>query len=114
MKLIFAFAIFLLAAGCTKIYDGEPGVGGQLPSNFIAVKDSSFFPVILSVVNGSTITFVNNTATDKQIQSTDSVIIPRVTIPAGGFYKFTKDTTASFQYYRVDKPAVVGQINLTQ
>ena len=59
--------------------------------------------MILSVVNGSTITFVNNTTTSKTILSTDSTIIPVTVVPAGGSYLFKKDTTASFQYYQKGK-----------
>ncbi len=114
-KFLFVLLFFTAAfISCDKPYEGSPGVGGGLTSNFIAVKDSGFSPMVLKVVNGSTITFVNNTTSAKTLQSADSIIIPKTTIPAGGSYLFKKDTTASFQYYIVSKPTIQGTINLTQ
>jgi plastocyanin len=112
MNKIYLFLSLILIASCTKIYDGAPGVGSSIPSNFIAVKDSSFTPALLDIVAGSTISFVNNTSSDKVIQSVDSLRIPATTIPAGQSFIFKSNTAGSFEYFRKDKPAVRGIINL--
>ncbi len=109
---IFMILTVVIALSCNKIYDGSPGVGGNIPNSFIAVKDSSFNPVAIEVVAGSSIAFINNTNTAKQIQSDDSARIPLTTIQAGGSFIYRSNTAGSFQYFRKDKPTVRGLITL--
>ena len=106
------FFSLILINGCTNIYDGAPGVGNNLPGNFISVQDSSFTPVLLDVVAGSTISFVNNTSTDKVIQAVDSLRIPATTILAGKSFIYKTNSAGSFEYFRKDKPTIRGTINL--
>lgn len=114
-RLFFAAATLLLTFvffACAKHtnYDAQ---GGELPSNFIAVKDSSFSPATLTVVSGSSITFVNNTATAKSIITTDSVTIKTTTIEPNASFIFKKDTTGTFYYHLTNKPAAGGMFTLT-
>ncbi len=110
---VFILAVIVTSVGCTKIYDGSPGVGGNIPSNFIAVKDSSFNPGILQIAVGSSVTFVNNTNADKIIIGADSNQIPRRTIAAGKFFTFTPANAGNISYQRADKVSVTGNINVT-
>ncbi len=112
-NIAFLILTIIIALSCNKIYDGAPGVGGNIPSSFIAVKDSSVNPAIIEVVAGTTIAFINSTNTAKQIQSDDSTRIPLTTIPAGGSFIFKSNTAGTFQYFRKDKPTVTGLITLT-
>ena len=112
MNKLFALIALLSIISCNKIYDGSPGVGGNIPSSFIAVKDSSFNPAVLDVVAGTTIGFINNTTIDKTIQSADSILIPPTIIPAGKSFIFKSNNAGSFEYFRKDKPAVRGIITL--
>lgn len=112
-KVIHTILILSFFVSCSKTYEGAPGVGGRLPSNFISIKDSAFTPAILTVATGSSITFVNNTVATKTIIGTDSTIIPRTLIEAGGSFLFIKNTSGFFDYHLADKPSVSGTINLT-
>lgn len=111
--IVFLLFTVMIAISCNKIYDGSPGVGGTIPSSFIAVKDSSFNPAIMEAVAGTSIAFINSTNSAKQIQSDDSARIPLTTIPAGGSFIYKSNTAGSFQYFRKDKPTVRGLITLT-
>lgn len=113
--LFFATTIVLLTIvffGCAKHtnYDAR---GGELPGNYIAVKDSSFSPATLSVVSGSSITFVNNTTSAKSIITTDSITIKTTTIEPNASFIFKKDTTGTFYYHLTNKPAAGGMFTLT-
>ncbi|WP_255156863.1 cupredoxin domain-containing protein [Ferruginibacter sp. HRS2-29] len=106
--LYLAFTFFACAKHTN--YDAQ---GGGLPSNYIAVNDSSFSPVTLTVVSGSSITFVNNTTTAKSIITTDSVTIKATTIAPNSSFVFKKDTTGTFYYHLTNKPAAGGMFTLT-
>lgn len=107
--ILFLSLLFFACAKHTN-YDAQ---GGELPSNFIAVKDSSFTPATLTVVSGSSITFVNNTATAKSIITTDSITIKATTIEPNSSFIFKKDTTGTFYYHLTNKPAAGGRFTLT-
>lgn len=98
---------------CAKTYEGSPGVGGALPSNFINIKDSSFTPATLTIAAGSTISFVNNTSLPKSIQGIDSNALPKKTIAAGSSYLFTYSNSGIFKYFLAEKPSITGTINYT-
>ncbi len=108
---IAALGTFLFSS-CSKDVNRD-AKGGDLPTNYIAVKDSSFLPAALSVVSGSSITFVNNTTTAKSIITTDSVTIRSVTIAPNSSYIFKKDTLGVFYYHLTDKLSAAGVFELT-
>lgn len=112
----FTIGIFLFVAGLTLMFasciqSGKPiPVGGQLPTNYIIVKDSSFSPNDLTVVSGSSITFVNNTPGAHTIASQDSHYLKPVKIESGSSYFFKKDTIGTVNYKCMTHPNVTGVI----
>lgn len=97
---------------CTKSSDFEPQ-GGDLPTNYVMVQDSGFSPSVLTVVSGSSVTFVNNTGISHTIRTTDSITIPPVTIPDRSSFRFKKDTFGTFSYYCETHPVATGIIIIT-
>ncbi len=87
--------------------------GGELPTNYIIVKDSTFTPASLTVVSGSSITFVNNTATAHTLVSDDSLPLRPVTIQPGTSYFYKKDTSGTFYYHCVQHPVARGVFIVT-
>jgi len=108
-------------AGCLLLFfftacdnSGMPApAGGDLPTNYIMVKDSRVSPSILTVVSGSSVTFVNNTAITHTIMTDDTSTIKMVSIAPGTSYFFKKDTSGMFPYHCTLHPSAVGVIILT-
>ncbi|RYD93784.1 MAG: hypothetical protein EOP54_18615 [Sphingobacteriales bacterium] len=118
MKITFyAAALFILTAflfsACEKPHVGGNSAGGLLPTNYISIKDSSFSPASLTVVSGSSITFVNTTSVPQRIISSDSLLIRDTTIAANKSYFFKNDTISQVIYHFSNKPAVGGVVNFT-
>lgn len=110
LVLIISFTLI----SCNKDGAGQPeAVGGELPTNFIIINDSSFSPASVRVVNGSSITFVNRTSTAKGLYSSDSVVINKQNILANTSYFFKKDTVGTIFYRMAGKPAASGSITFT-
>ena len=107
--ILFAVSIFY---SCNKNDQPKP-VGGDLPTNFIIISDSSFLPANVSVVNGSSITFVNRTGTAKGIYSSDSMVINKQNILANTSYFFKKDTVGTIFFRLAGKPSARGSIAFT-
>ena len=107
--------LFLSVLSCviisSCIQSGKPlPAGGELPTNYIVIKDSSFSPNDLTVVNGSSITFVNNTSGSHTISSQDSNYLRPVKIESGRSYFYNKDTTGNISYKCMTHPSVAGII----
>jgi plastocyanin len=103
---------------CTKTADDFDAQGGLLPSHYVDIRDSSFSPAILTIANGSSVTFTNRTAVNQTIISEDSSTIVSPDIAAGSFYFVKPDTLAGsldvrIYYHSKAHPAVVGTIILT-
>jgi plastocyanin len=107
---ILSFFITIFISSCATEGMSEP-VGGELPTNYIIVKDSSFSPALLSIASGSSVTFVNNTAIVHTIISDDSTTIGRVVIEPGTSFYFKKDTTATIGYHCMLHPTARGIID---
>ena len=97
---------------CDKNGISEPA-GGDLPTNYIMVKDSSFTPGLLTVVSGSSITFVNNTGIAHTVMTDDSTTIKMVAIAPGTSYFYKKDTSGTFPYHCTLHPVARGTIIIT-
>jgi plastocyanin len=91
----------------------SPAKGGDLPTNYIIVKDSSFSPSTLTVVSGSSITFVNNTAIAHSIATDDGATMPVIVIEPGKSFFFKKDTSGVFPYHCTTHPSAMGTIIIT-
>ena len=108
--LIFTF-IFI---SCNKDGAGQPEpVGGQLPTSYIIISDGAFSPTSVTVVNGSSITFVNRSGTSKGIYSSDSVVINKQNIVDNTSYFFKKDTVGTIVFRMAGKPSASGSITFT-
>ena len=113
--LIYLFSGMLGTTGiisCGKNETSKPA-GGDLPTNYIMVKDSTFTPSVLTVVSGSSITFVNNTGASHTVMSDDSATIKLVTIAPGSYYFYKKDTFGTFPYHCTLHPNARGAIIIT-
>ncbi len=88
--------------------------GGLLPTNYIIIKDNSFYPTDAVAVSGSSFTFVNQSANTKGIYSFDSLIINKQGLLYNASYFFKKDTVGTIYYFMAGKSAVRGSITLTR
>ena len=96
---------------CSKDGAGQPQpFGGDLPTNYIIISDGAFSPNSITVVNGSSITFVNRSGTAKGIYSSDSVVINKQNILDNTSYFFKKDTVGTLIYKMTGKPTASGSI----
>ncbi len=91
--------------------------GGDLPTNYIILKDSAFSPANITAVNGNSFTFVNFSGATAGIYSSDSVLINKQGIAPNTSYFFKKDSAITSAYtinYRLaGKPNVAGSITIT-
>ena len=118
MKKILYFSLFFTAfnvfISCNKDGSGQPEpVGGALPTNYIIVNDSTFSPSSVTVVNGSSITFVNRSGTAIGIYSSDSIVINKQNILMNTSYFFKKDTVDTINFKMAGKPSASGSITFT-
>ena len=115
----FLFSILILSVSinfisCIKDGAGQPQpVGGDLPTNYIIISDGAFSPNNLTVVNGSSITFVNRSGTAKGIYSSDSVVINKQNIADNTSYFFKKDTVGTIIFRMAGKPSASGAVTFT-
>ena len=116
MKIVWRFLIVInlifILLSCSKNGQPEP-VGGELPTNYIIISDGAFSPDKLTVVNGSSVTFVNRSGTAKGIYSLDSIIINKQGIADNTSYFFKKDTVGTIIFRMAGKPSASGYITLT-
>ena len=118
MKNLFIFLAFLTFCSafisCGKDGAGQPiAVGGDLPTNYIIISDGAFSPMSVTVVNGSSITFVNRSGTAKGIYSSDSIAINKQNIADNTSYFYKKDTTGTIIFRMAGKPSASGSITFT-
>ena len=112
-NIIFTFLVLgFFALSCSKNIDYNPQ-GGNLPTNYIVLKENGFSPQFLTVVSGSSITFVNQTTVPHTLRTSDSITIPPVSIAANSSFFFKKDTSGTFSYYCEIHPAETGIIIIT-
>ncbi len=114
LQIIGLLLIVLFFSSCYKEGAGAPpAVGGELPTNYIIIKDGSFSPANNTAVRGSSFTFINQSGSTKGIYSFDSVIINKQNIDNNTSYFFKKDTAGTIYYFMSGKQSVVGSITLT-
>jgi plastocyanin len=121
IRLNYLLLTGVLIAGlysCTKTADDFDPQGGLLPSHYVDIKDNSFSPAVLSIANGSSITFLNKTTSNHTLVSDDSSTILSPAIPPNSFYFVKPDTLAGsatiyLNYHCKEHPAVTGTIILT-
>jgi len=105
--------VFFLFSGCEKIEQGYNPSGGNLPTNYISIKDGSFYPSTITLAGGNSITFLNSTSTIHQIVSDDLLTINTGNIQSQKSYYWKKDIQGTINYHCVQHPNVRGIIILT-
>ena len=114
LLLILNLSVVMSFISCNKDGAGQPGpVGGDLPTNYIIMSDGAFSPNSLTIVNGSSVTFLNRSGTAKGIYSSDSVVINKQNIADNTSYFFKKDTVGTIIFKMAGKPSVTGSITFT-
>ncbi len=112
--LLFLCIVNCYFMACSKVSDGMPDpAGGNLPTNYVFIQSTGFTPQSITVVNGSTVTFINQSGATVGIVSSDSVVINKQNLAANTSYIFKKDTTGTIFYNLAGKPSVNGSITLT-
>jgi hypothetical protein len=112
-KIFLALLGLAFLISCKNDVDGIPEpVGGQLPTNYIFIRDSGFVPKSIQGTRGSTFTFVNQTTSAKGVYSLDSIIIKKPTVDANSSFVFYKDTVGLIYFFMAGNPAKNGTINI--
>lgn len=115
--LLLTGAVLLGIYACNKNTNFNPQ-GGQLPTHYIQILDSSFSPATMTQANGANFTFLNGTHNSHTIVSDDTFTIKAKLIAPDSFYFFKPDTaTATPQpiyipYHCVEHPTARGVIIL--
>jgi plastocyanin len=110
--LIIVFFLLGALVSCGKENVATELNGGQLPTSYISILDSSFSPTVLNISIGASVTFLNSTNTVHTIVSDDSTSFRTSAIaPFQSFY-FKKDTIGTIGYHCVEHPNVRGVIVL--
>ncbi len=109
---LFLVPSFLLFLSCEKSVEHAAPVGGNLPTTYVIIKDSSFKPSQISIVAGNSITFLNQTSKEQTIISFDSITIPATKIAANESFVFKKDTVGTFPYKNVTQTNAIGSFTL--
>lgn len=109
---LFLTTAMLLIISCEKSVENSAPIGGNLPTTYVVIKDSSFTPNQISIVAGNSISFLNQTLKEQTIISFDSVTIPATKIAANGSFIFKKDTVGTFRYRNVTQPNATGSFTL--
>ena len=103
--------------GCDKDPGDNVG-GGDLPTHYIEIGDSSFAPSMATEANGSSFTFLNHTNVAHSIMSDDTFTLAKVTIQPDSFYYFKPDTATAtpvqiyIPYHCIEHPTARGVIIL--
>lgn len=103
----------ILFSGCEKIDEGYNPTGGNLPTNYIVIFDSSFSPSSLTLVGGNSVTFLNSSSRTHQIISADSAMINTGLLAPQAFYYWKKDITGTIPFHCSLHPAEQGVLTLT-
>ena len=112
------WVIIIVVAGigfysCNKSETAFNAQGGLLPTNYIQIKDSGFSPDAITVVSGSSITFINKTAIAHQLVTDDTLTFKSKLLPTDSSFFFKKDTFGTFPYHCINHPSARGVIIIT-
>ena len=113
LSVLITCLLFVSLFSCNKENEGYNAIGGQLPSNYILIKDSSFSPAVLSVVVGSSITFSNQTNLLHTIVSDDTVAIKSTPVAGGLSFVIKPLSPGPIFYHCAEHPNAKGLINIT-
>ncbi|MFZ1530355.1 MAG: cupredoxin domain-containing protein [Ferruginibacter sp.] len=111
--LLLAAILLTIMYSCKKEKDISDIPGGNLPAKYIDIKDSTYSPAWLSTVAGTTITFVNNTATSHKIISHNNQYFDSVLVDPGRSFSFKKDADGTLEFHCKEHPRNIGTIVFT-
>lgn len=77
--------------------------------NSVNIQSFSFSPAILTVKQGTKVTWINNDSSAHQVTS-DSSSFSSQQIPSGSKYEFTFDTKGNFSYHCSIHPYMKGEV----
>ena len=110
-SIIAAFIVVTLSLNsCTPTSPNTNGVGGGLPTHYIAITNNAISPSTLTVSIGSNITFINQSNFTHTIVSDNCDILRTTTMGPSGYFLFKKDTIGTITYHSVEYPTLRGQI----
>ena len=107
---LFFYIVFI---SCKKENEITDLPSGNLPAKYIDIKDSAFFPASLITVAGTTIVFINNTASSRKLISHNSVFFDSAVINPGKFYTLKKDIDGTLEFHCSENPGSTGSITFT-
>jgi plastocyanin len=95
---------------CKKTQTDYNGQGGTLPTKYVIVKDSSFYPSVLTVAQGNTVTFVNETDSPHALSIDSTHKLTDTIAPHTSFIYTNNAFTGQLNYYCRIHPNVTGSI----
>jgi len=110
---LFFFILLLVCYSCSKPKDIHDQNGGSLPSNYVDIKDTTYNPAVLTLVSGSSVTFVNNTATTHTLISGNTNFFDSAIVTPGHFFFLKKDIDGVLEYHCKEHPNFIGRIFFT-
>jgi plastocyanin len=118
LTLLLAGSITAALFSCSKSESDFDPQGGELPTNYIIINETSFSPAVLTIANGSSVTFSNRATGSRTVLSADSATIVSPLIAPGTGYFVKPDTMSGSQqvyinYHCKEMPGVTGTIILT-
>lgn len=102
--------LFLLNFSCKKTQTDYNGQGGALPTKYVIVKDSSFSPSVLTIPQGNTITFVNETDHPHALSIDTTTKLTDTIAPHTSFIYTNNSFTGQINYYCRIHPNATGSI----
>jgi len=112
-KLIFALLVtggLIWILGCNKTPTDFNGQGGTVLTKYIIIKDSGFSPVVLTLAQGNSITFVNDTNEPHALSIDSTHILTDTIAPHKSYYYLNNSYSGQLDYYCRIHPNVTGSI----
>jgi len=104
-----------LAAGCSSGPAPAPGAAttpSPAAGNTVRIQNFAFDPTSLTVMTGTTVTWVNEDSVPHTVVSGegDPAVFSSAPIPAGGSYTFTFTAPGTYQYICSIHPSMKGTV----
>lgn len=112
-KLIFGLLFFggiCWSLGCNKTPTDFNGQGGTVLTHYVIIKDSSFYPSVLTIAQGNSVTFVNETDHPHALSIDSTHILTDTIPPHRSFYYLNNSFSGALNYYCRIHPNVTGVI----
>jgi len=107
---IGTFVGLLSMISCDKTPTDYNGQGGTVLTKYVIIKDSSFSPSALTIYQGNTVTFVNDTEVPHALSIDSTHILTDTIAPHKSFLYINNSYTGQLNYYCRIHPSVQGSI----